>query len=266
MKKQQEKPRVGRPGYSGSSTSNSLYSEELVSFHDSIPEAARMPLQSSTDTLWVNNKGEVKPRQVIGDKVLIRQQPASPPPQPQILVLTDQMCKKFHQDDRYIKVIAMVGYTLNDYINDIKDSMIQVVFPYVMVFMGSMQLGLFDPETLQSQVTELVRIIMQITPNTMVVFSGLVPHPLDHDCSAKRCKEYSQSYVEVTKALRHSKGWNCTSVLVFHEFLDDEGNIDKADTSFEQGIYLTQNGYRVLRAAWLRYLGFFLKKAQKVCK
>ena len=81
---------------------------------------------------------------MIGETVLVRQQPASPPPNPQVLVLADHMAERCSPSDKYLKVTAMVGYTLRNYTQDIRDGFIGMQFPYVVVFMGTMQLGVFD--------------------------------------------------------------------------------------------------------------------------
>ena len=86
--------------------------------YEKIPEAARLPCQG--DTLWINNRGDtIIDRQVIGDRVLVRQQPASPPLVPQVLVLADQMLQANQPGDKYMKILAMSGYSLPNYTQDI---------------------------------------------------------------------------------------------------------------------------------------------------
>ena len=144
----------------------------------------------------------------------------------------------------------MTGYTLKDYMNDIKDQMIDVKYPYVLFFIGSMQLGLFDPKVITKQVSELVKVIHQFSKNTMVVFSGLVPRPMDHFRSHLRCRNYSKLYEDAAQDLR-KKGYNCVAVMVFDEFLDSNGNIVNAGANFKEDIFLTITGIGILRAAWL---------------
>ena len=256
--------KVTRPGSRGTtiSVSSSPPKGELTQFHDSIPAAARLP-PDDDDVMWVNNKGEVKQRQVIGSRVLIRQQPAAPPSVPEILVLTDQMLKRFQRPDRYMKCICMSGYALKDFTNNIKDSMFDVSYPYIMIFLGSMQLGLYELKKLQKDVGEFAAIVTEVTPNTMMILSGLVPRPMDFEKSAPRCRTYSRSYQDITRQLCNTNGYNITAVSVFEEFLDENKRVKDVEANFEEGIYLTVAGIRLLRAAWLRFLGYFPKKAGK---
>ena len=248
-----------RPGSRGSATSTQSgdSSVQLVSFHQNILGSAQIP---PDEVLWVNQKGETRPRKVVGDKVWIRQQPPGPPPEPEILVLTDQLLEKAQSNDKYIKTMVMIGYTLQDYTNDIRGSAIDVKFPYVLVFLGLLQLGAFDSRVVHKQVSEFVNIITQITPNSLIVFSGLVLRLLYFPSSKNRCENYSRAYQSATQELSSQHASNCTYVSVFREFLDKSGRILQPDTNFQDGIYLTQTGIRKLRSVWLRFLGYFPKK------
>ena len=163
----------------------------------------------------VNNKGRTAPCEVVGQKVLIRQQPPGPPEEPEILLLTDQMMEKFATDDKYIKALVMIGYGLQDFTNDIRDSAIDVKFPYVLVFLRTLQLAHFDSRRIHRQVTDFMTVLNQITPNTLVLFSGLVPRPVDHPSSKIRCENYTRAYQLATQELCRDRGWNCTTVAVF---------------------------------------------------
>ena len=105
-----------------------------------------------------------------------------------------------------------------------------------------------------------MKVVSQISPNSLVVFSGLVPRPMDYPSSKVRCENY-RSIQLATEELCREKGWNCTAVLVFNEFIDRNGNITESMKHFVEGLYLTQAGIRKLRAIWLRHLGYFPKKA-----
>ena len=111
----------GRSGASGSvmSIASSPSQSQSSSFHEGIPAAAK--LTTDEDVLWVNNRGDVKAREVVGNRVFLRQQPHAPPPVPQILLLTDQMMAKFQTPDKYIEAKIMPGYDLKDFTNDVKD-------------------------------------------------------------------------------------------------------------------------------------------------
>ena len=257
-----EKGKLPRPGSRRSSTSTaSSVKVELAQFHDSIPVAARIP--SEHDMVWANEKPQGKSRQVLGNRIMIRQQPAGPPQYPEILVLRDQMLKRFQSPDKYIKCISMSGYALKDFTNDIRDSMLDVNFPYIVVFLGSMQLGLYELKKVQKDITDFVAVITEISPNTMIVFSGLVPRPMDFERSAPRCRTYTKAYVDTAQQLRNHKGWNVTALSVFDQFLDEEKGVANTSVNYEDNVYLTVTGIRILRAAWLRFLGYFPKKAPK---
>ena len=108
---------------------------------DRLPLAAWMPDTDEDMQVWVNNKGKEKTkRKVVGEKVLIRRQPAGPPQDPQVLILTDQMLDRFSRPDRYLHVLAMVGYSLKDYIRDVQDELINLQFPCICIFLGTLQL------------------------------------------------------------------------------------------------------------------------------
>ena len=253
-----------RPGSCGSNTPmqsvQGSLQHEIVVPHV-VPLMARLPPEE--DVMWINSKGEKrKDRQVVGNKVVIRQQPAAVPPQPQVLVLADQMLERFQHPDKYMNVIAMVGHTINDYVRDIKDELIEMNYPYIIIFLGTMQLGVFDVTKLQQEAAGLVEEIQKQSPSSMIIFSGLVPRPLDHPRLRKRCENYSQAYWLASDDLRGTRGANCSFVAVYQEFLNQDGTIKVQDMNFEQGIYLSVAGIRVLRAAWLRFLGFFPQKAK----
>ena len=100
-----DRGRGGRPGNTGSVTSGSsrttTSSVQLVSFKETIPDAARLPTENDKP-LWVNHKGQVKARTVVGEKVFIRAQPPVPPKEQEILLLTDQMMEGYPEPDKYI--------------------------------------------------------------------------------------------------------------------------------------------------------------------
>ena len=262
--------RRGRRTSSGSSTySPSLprqCGEEQAmvksSPHSLIPSSARL---RTTGVTWTNQHGHQLPdREVIGDRVLIRQQPAQPPRQPQILILTDQMLEKFLNEDKYFKCLAMFGYTLADYTRDVKDELIDLNFPYIIIFLGSMQLGLFESLAVYKQVSELLKAINQVNSNSHVLITGLVPQPMDYPKSRKTCENYNSSYRAITHELRRKFNYNVGFKDVFLEFLTLDGRIVNPKDNFVDDIFLSVTGARRLRAVWLRHLGFFPKKAAEV--
>ena len=194
--KQNTQTKRCRCGSGGSSTSPSSRpggQAASATYHD-IPSTARIQCASADDVLWVNQHQQVKPRRVIGEKVLIRQQPPAPPPTPQILILSDQMLKSFVQPDKYINCIAMVGYSLRDYVKDIQDELIKLDYPYIVFFVGTMQLGTFDSRALHKDIADLMKVIMEQSPNSLVVMSGLVLRPLDYLQSKMRCLNYNRAF------------------------------------------------------------------------
>ena len=66
-----------------------------------------------------------------------------------------------------------------------------------------------------------------------------------------------------SKELTRKYGWNIGYVGTYLEFLTLAGHIKDEKSNFVYGIFLSESGIRVLRAAWLRHLGFFPKKAKK---
>ena len=133
-------------------------------------------------------------RQVVGDRVLIHQQPASPPAEPQIIVLSDQMLDNFPRNDKYVKCLAMFGYSLVDYTRDINDKLIDLSYPYIIIFLGTMQLGLFEASRLFRELSDLMQAITTVNNKSHVMVSGLVPRPMDYGKSRRVCERYNMSY------------------------------------------------------------------------
>ena len=179
---------------SRASTPASVVVLPTTSFHDNIPASAKLPCEKDAqeDTLWVNNQGEEKARQVIGDRVYIRQQPAAVPQHTPILLITDQIMRNFAAPDRYIQCVNRMGYTLDDYTNDIRDSSMDLQFPYILVFLGTLRLGKFQQKVVRKSVGEFVKAINEVNNNSVILFSSLVPQPMDHDRSEQVCAQYSK--------------------------------------------------------------------------
>ena len=226
--------------------------------YEKIPQAARLPCEN---TLWVNNRGDVlSERQVIGERVLIRQQPALPPSSPQILVLTDQVMELWQNNDKYLKVIPMMGYTLKNYTQDIRDGFIELQFPYIIIYVGTMQVGLFDPKKVHREVFEVLKAINERNKMSHIVFCSLAPHPLDHVRSKKIYENYSLVYQKAVDKNRRKYGWNCGYVDLQMDFLVKDGHMKEAEKYFVEQLYLSQEGIQLIRASWLRHLGFFPQK------
>ena len=203
------------------------------SVYGRIPAAARMPA-AQTDVLWVNNKGDALPqRQVLGERVLIWQQPAAPPLQPQIQVMTDQVLQAVQRPDKYFSYLIMSGYTMDTYAKDVREGFVDLDFPYILVFLGTMQIGVYEHGKFAAEVASLIKAVNQVNPNCHVVFSNLVPRPVDDDRSRKCVNQMSTTIAQEVARVWQQHGWNCGFVNVMEELLDDCGYIKHPDTNFE---------------------------------
>ena len=164
----------------------------------------------------------------------MRQQPLCPPPVPQVLVLSDQMLQAFPEPDKYIKCLAKSGYAIVDYTREIQEGGIEMDFPYVVIFLGTMQLGDFNGIQNYKHGEELVRTIVEFNANVHVMISGLVPRPMDHEQSRKRCQDVDGSYRLIAQELRCKFGWNVGFKSVYLEFLTLEGRIKDVENNFIQ--------------------------------
>ena len=203
-------------------------------------------------------------REVVGERVLIGQQPAQPPSQPQILILSDQMLEKFPRDDKYFKCMSMFGYTLRDYTRDVNDELINLTYPYIIIFLGTMQIGLFESLAVYKNVSELTEVIRQQNNKSHILFTGLVPRPMDYPKSRKLYENYNNSYRTIVYELHRKFGYNLGFKDVFLDFLALDGSIINPKENFVDDIFLSVSGARLLRATWLHHLGFFPKKAVEV--
>ena len=182
-----------------------------------------------------------------------------PPPEPQILLLTDQVLERMPQPDKYIKMLSMFGYSIKDYTRDIQDDLIDLTFPYIIVFLGTLQLGLFDSIRNYQEVEALLLAINAVNDKSHVVISGLVPRPMDYPDSRKRCENVNSSFRLIVKELRRKFNYNVGYVDVFLDFITTRGEILDAQDNFVDQVFLSDTGARLLRKLWLRHLGFFPK-------
>ena len=118
-------------------------------------------------------------------------------------------------------------------LENIRDELIDLNFPYIVMFLGTMQMTAFDSREVHKQVKEIMLEITRASPNSMVLFAGLVPCPIDHPRSRVRCENYSRSFDLSTEELCRTKGYNCNYISVYIEFLDQEGNIRKSTLNFQ---------------------------------
>ena len=214
-----------------------------------------MPSTRQEQTLRVNNKGDTYPhREVVGQKVYIRQQPAALPPQPQVQVLTDQVFQAVNRPDKYSSYMIMMGYSMDTYTKDVMDGFVNLEFPYVIVFLGTMQIGVFEPIRFASEVDGLINAITEVNPNCHVVFSGLAPRPVDDVRSRDRLNRMTSVLAKQVEQARKQRGCNCGFVNIMDNLLDEAGAIKQPQVNFTEQLYLSTSGTRIIRAAWLRHL------------
>ena len=252
-----------RRASSGSNTSITSNQSRPGGLSATIPYTARLPAAEMQEPLWVNQHGEPPQREVVGTKVLLRQQPAAPPETPKILVLTDQMMDHFQRPDRYIKCLAMTGYAMDTYTVDIELGLIDLNYEYIVIFLGTMQLGVFEARKNAAEVFKLVKAINTVNPNSMITFTGLVPRPMDFPRSRCRSENFNRSLELATDDIRRKHGWNCNAMDVYLLYINEKEQIKDSKKNFIDDLYLSEAGIRILRAAWLRKFGFFPKKVQK---
>ena len=161
--------------------------------------------------------------QVVGNKVSVSQAVTHPPEQPQILLLSNQMLSKFQRPDHYFYCWSMTGYTLRNYINDIQDQLIDMDLDRIMVFLGTMQLGIFNAQLVKKEIYDFLSTIWEFNPQASVTCTGLLPRPVDLQRSYHKCTEYNKLYQKCTQELRSKYGWNCHYLDASSDFLKKMG-------------------------------------------
>ena len=157
----------------------------------------------------------------------------------------------------------MTGYSMANYTSDIEMELIDLNYEYILIFLGTMQLGVFDARKNAREVYELVRAVNQFNKNSMITFTWLVPRPMDYPRSRCRSENFNRSLELATDDIQKKQGWNCNSMDVYRLFLNDKENIKEPRKNFVDELYLSEARICVLRAAWLRKFGFFPKKSDK---
>ena len=184
----------------------------------------------------------------------------SPPPTPQVLVLSNEMFESFKAPDKYLSVYSMVGYDLLQYTLDIQEGLIDVsMFPYIIVFLSTMQLERLESRVVNKEITDFVETVASVNAAALVIISGLVPRPMDWPRSKLKTENLSRAYQKVVEGLQ-KKGLNVQFISVFQQFLSSEGVLTNVHANFIEQLYLSPQGIRIIRAHWLRYLGFFPPK------
>ena len=88
--------------------------------------------------------------------------------------------------------------------------------------------------------------------------------PMDHPRLRVACLNYTKTLGTTVQELRSQNGWNCVAINVYEEFLDKQGRVAQPKERFHEGIFLRPAGICILRAAWLRKLGYFPQKASQL--
>ena len=198
---------------------------------------------------WVNQYGKkMLDREVIGEKVLIWQQPAYPPSQPQILLLTDKCWKSSHNPTNTSRWFACLDTPYRISPGDIKDELIELTFSYVVLHLGTLQKGLFDSIKNYEAVSSFMHQVNEVSPNSYVLVSGLIPLPMDHPHSRKRCENYNSSYRLIVQELRRRFAFNVGFKDAYLDFLSLDGTIIDREQNFDEGIFLSRAGARLLRS------------------
>ena len=156
------------------------------------------------------------------------------------------MLERFPQDDKYFKCHAMFGYTLRDYVRDTDDELIDLHFPYIAVFLGSLQLGRFEATKIYKDVNDLMKSIAQQNNRAQVLITGLVLRPTDYPKSRKYCENYNSSYRLIAQKVKHKEGLNIAFKDPFLEFLGLDGSIIEPQVNFVDEIFLSALGARKL--------------------
>ena len=182
------------------------------------------------------------------------------PDVPQVLVLMDQMMDKFVRPDKYITCFAMKGYDWKQLARDISDELIDVNLPYCVIYLGTMQMGIYQARSAHNDILNRIELILQRNVGVKLLVSGLVPRPLDYPDSRKKCKQINSSLQLITQDLTTKLGMNIRFVDPFLDFLKLDGTVIKPNEHFINGVFLSVTGIRLLRANWLRYFGFFPQK------
>ena len=213
-----------------------------------------------TLTVSVNSQQGSSSRKVVTEAAAGGATAGGPPVSPQILLLSDQMLEQFVRPDKYIKCLAMKDYDWKQFARDIEDDLIDVDLPHCVVFLGAMQLGIYEPRAAHSDIGKLVQLMVERNPGINVVITGLVPRLVDYNHSRKRCEFMNSSLRLITKDLELKvKPATVQYMDPFYEFLNLDGTVKNVEQKFINGVFLS-TGICVLRAAWLRHLGYFPKK------
>ena len=111
-----------------------------------------------------------------------------------------------------------------------------------------MQLGIFQPQQLHKDVSELAHEIVKINVNSLIVFCGSVPRPLDHHRSQSNCVSFNKALQNTVTHLQQHSLINCVYLDVYSGFIDTQGAIISPHVNFQDELYLTEAGIRVLHA------------------
>ena len=74
----------------------------------------------------------------------------------------------------------MIGYDVASFARDIEDGLIEVSFPYIIVCVGSLNVKSYQVDVLHASMKRLVEAVNTVSENSLVIFSGVIPRPLEY--------------------------------------------------------------------------------------
>ena len=101
---------------------------EMAKMVDFIPASAKLQCVDVRNVQWTSVKGPKQEDKCIKEKILVRKQPDCPSPDPQVLVLSDQMLQAYPEPDKCIKCLAKAGYSIKDYTREIQEGGIELSY------------------------------------------------------------------------------------------------------------------------------------------
>ena len=154
-----------------------------------LPSLARL----STPNITIKLDMKQLSRQVLGEADVLQSNNRKQPSKLEIMVLSDQMMKEFRSLDKYMVCHAMRGYDWNNFRMDIEDDLIDVSTPHVIIFLGTMQLSIFEAQRVHNEIRKLLEAFYHKKTNINILISGLVPRPMDYQQSCKKCESVNMS-------------------------------------------------------------------------
>ena len=211
------------------------------------------PGQRGPVTAPVNFNMQAAARHTIKDRA------TGPPPFPEVLVLSDRMMEHFQCPDKYITCISKTHHTIREYCQDIAMGTVYLNYKYIVLFVGTLHLGVIDPDTTLADTKWFIQEVSAQNPAALMCISAVVPRPMDYPASRDSSDEFNRALWTAVDDMK-KRGHNVCFIPSYNEFLDENQNVIEPITNFVEGLFLSKAGTRFIRAAWLRFLGYFPKK------